>query len=72
MSILKDEKEIIDQVEAVVKARLKDREVDCARRENRLCEARFDIEHLLDLMSDLGHPKTAARMRVRFERNGVL
>lgn len=72
MSILKDDQQIIDQVEAVVTARLKDREVACARRENRLYEARFDIEHLLDLLTDLGNPNVAARMRTRLERSGVL
>lgn len=66
------DKEHEKHILAVVEARLGDRERAVAQRENKLYDARFDIEHLLDLLTDLGHPNVATRMRTRLERSGVL
>lgn len=70
--ILKDKAELIDQITAHVEAKTKTREMECDRREKALAEARFDIQHLLDLMSDLGHPAVAERMRTRLKQSGAL
>ena len=70
--MFKSEAQIVNEITAFVEAKVEARKAECDRREKALAEASFDILHLLDLLTDLGHPAVAARMKGRLTRSGVL
>ena len=70
--MFKAKEQIANEATAIVEAMVEARKAECDRREKALAEASFDILHLLDLLTDLGHPAVATRMKDRLTRSGVL
>lgn len=62
----------IDEMLRIFNERFDAREKACIHREKAIDSARFDINHMLDLMTDLGYPAVAERMRTRLKASGVL